>query len=102
VPLMVLISPIPLVKYQNSSISYMHLFFCKTSQRMVFCYFFLLWFLFSNCSRQTGALNRIIDRGSRAINYILSVMVFNVVPTILEVLPCSSVLHIVSVHQISS
>ena len=37
-------------------------------------------------SRQTGALNRIIDRGSRAINYILTVMVFNVVPTILEVL----------------
>ncbi|KAF6161740.1 hypothetical protein GIB67_009109, partial [Kingdonia uniflora] len=34
--------------------------------------------------RQTGALNRIIDRGSRAINFILSAMVFNVVPTILE------------------
>lgn len=37
------------------------------------------------CSRETGALNRIIDRGSRAINFILSSMVFNVVPTILEV-----------------
>lgn len=36
-------------------------------------------------SRETGALNRIIDRGSRAINFILSSMVFNVVPTILEV-----------------
>ncbi|MCL7032692.1 hypothetical protein MKW94_013698 [Papaver nudicaule] len=36
-------------------------------------------------SRQTGALNRIIDRGSRAINFILSSMVFNVVPTILEI-----------------
>ncbi|GJX23147.1 ABC transporter of the mitochondrion 1 [Tanacetum coccineum] len=36
-------------------------------------------------SRETGALNRIIDRGSRAINFILSAMVFNVVPTILEV-----------------
>ncbi|PWZ58088.1 ABC transporter B family member 25 [Zea mays] len=35
-------------------------------------------------SRQTGAINRVIDRGSRAINYILTVMVFNVVPTILE------------------
>ncbi|CAB4282005.1 unnamed protein product [Prunus armeniaca] len=35
-------------------------------------------------SRETGALNRIIDRGSRAINFILSSMVFNVVPTILE------------------
>lgn len=36
-------------------------------------------------SRETGALSRIIDRGSRAINFILSSMVFNVVPTILEV-----------------
>lgn len=36
-------------------------------------------------SRETGALSRIIDRGSRAINFILSAMVFNVVPTILEV-----------------
>ncbi|KAF7153530.1 hypothetical protein RHSIM_Rhsim01G0244900 [Rhododendron simsii] len=35
-------------------------------------------------SRETGALSRIIDRGSRAINFILSAMVFNVVPTILE------------------
>lgn len=36
-------------------------------------------------SRETGALNRIIDRGSRAINFILGAMVFNVVPTILEI-----------------
>ncbi|KAL0389169.1 UNVERIFIED_CONTAM: ABC transporter B family member 25 [Sesamum calycinum] len=36
-------------------------------------------------SRETGALNRTIDRGSRAINFILSSMVFNVVPTILEI-----------------
>lgn len=36
-------------------------------------------------SRETGGLNRIIDRGSRAINFILSSMVFNVVPTILEI-----------------
>nr|XP_043636379.1 ABC transporter B family member 25, mitochondrial-like [Erigeron canadensis] len=36
-------------------------------------------------SRETGALNRIIDRGSRAINFILSAMVFNVVPTVLEI-----------------
>ncbi|KAE8768678.1 ABC transporter B family member 25 [Hordeum vulgare] len=35
-------------------------------------------------SRQTGALNRIIDRGSNAINFILTVTVFNIVPTILE------------------
>lgn len=36
-------------------------------------------------SRQTGAINRITDRGSRGINFILSSMVFNVVPTFLEV-----------------
>lgn len=42
------------------------------------------------CSRETGALNRIIDRGSRAINFILSAMVFNVVPTVLEVIFSSS------------
>ncbi|KAK7385638.1 hypothetical protein VNO78_31389 [Psophocarpus tetragonolobus] len=36
-------------------------------------------------SRETGGLSRIIDRGSRGINFILSSMVFNVVPTILEI-----------------
>ncbi|KAF7816262.1 ABC transporter B family member 25-like [Senna tora] len=36
-------------------------------------------------SRETGALNRIIDRGSRAINFILASMVFNVFPTIVEI-----------------
>ncbi|KAL1203203.1 ABC transporter B family member 23 [Cardamine amara subsp. amara] len=36
-------------------------------------------------NRETGALNRIIDRGGRAINTILSAMVFNLVPTILEI-----------------
>ncbi|XP_043701529.1 ABC transporter B family member 25, mitochondrial [Telopea speciosissima] len=43
-------------------------------------------------SRQTGALNRIIDRGSRAINFILLSMVFNVVPTILEISMVSGIL----------
>ncbi|XP_057784784.1 ABC transporter B family member 25, mitochondrial [Salvia miltiorrhiza] len=43
-------------------------------------------------SRETGALNRIIDRGSRAINFILSSMVFNVVPTILEIAMVSGIL----------
>lgn len=46
---------------------------------------FIFYFVFFMCSRETGGLNRIIDRGSRAINFILSSMVFNVVPTILEV-----------------
>ncbi|XP_031385941.1 ABC transporter B family member 25, mitochondrial isoform X2 [Punica granatum] len=43
-------------------------------------------------SRETGALNRIIDRGSRAINFILSSMVFNVVPTVLEISMVSGIL----------
>ncbi|CAK8537984.1 unnamed protein product [Lathyrus sativus] len=43
-------------------------------------------------SRETGALSRIIDRGSRAINFILSAMVFNVVPTILEISMVSGIL----------
>ncbi|KAM0827477.1 hypothetical protein ACQ4PT_068189 [Festuca glaucescens] len=43
-------------------------------------------------SRQTGALNRIIDRGSRAINSTLTIMVFNIVPTILEISMVSSIL----------
>ncbi|GAQ89311.1 ABC transporter ATP-binding protein [Klebsormidium nitens] len=36
-------------------------------------------------SRQTGALSRTIDRGTRAINFILSSMVFNIVPTFFEI-----------------
>ncbi|KAJ4829813.1 ABC transporter B member 25 [Turnera subulata] len=43
-------------------------------------------------SRETGGLNRIIDRGSRAINFILSSMVFNVVPTVLEISMVSGIL----------
>lgn len=36
-------------------------------------------------SRQTGALSKAIDRGSRGINFVMSALVFNVVPTIFEV-----------------
>lgn len=36
-------------------------------------------------SRETGALSTSIDRGKRGMQWILSVVVFNVVPTILEV-----------------
>ncbi|KAF8114472.1 hypothetical protein N665_0036s0007 [Sinapis alba] len=43
-------------------------------------------------NRETGALNRVIDRGSRAINTILSAMVFNVVPTVLEITMVSGIL----------
>jgi ABC-type transport system involved in Fe-S cluster assembly fused permease/ATPase subunit len=37
------------------------------------------------CTPSAGALSRVIDRGTRGINFILSSMVFNVVPTLLEV-----------------
>ncbi|KAG5233593.1 STARIK family protein [Salix suchowensis] len=43
-------------------------------------------------SRETGGLSRTIDRGSRAINFILSSMVFNVVPTFLEISMVSGIL----------
>jgi ATP-binding cassette, subfamily B (MDR/TAP), member 7 len=36
-------------------------------------------------SRQTGALSRAIDRGSRAISFVMNSMLFNVVPTFLEI-----------------
>src|SRR5690606_30453620 len=45
-------------------------------------------------SRQTGALSRAIDRGTRGISFILSSMVFNVVPTMLEIgLVCGILAH---------
>ncbi|KAG6461972.1 hypothetical protein O3G_MSEX012975 [Manduca sexta] len=42
--------------------------------------------------RQTGALSKTIDRGSRAINFVLSAMVFNIVPTMFELTLVSSIL----------
>ncbi|CAH1644600.1 unnamed protein product [Spodoptera littoralis] len=42
--------------------------------------------------RQTGALSKTIDRGSRAINFVLSAMVFNIVPTIFELILVSTIL----------
>ncbi|XP_012934691.1 ATP-binding cassette sub-family B member 7, mitochondrial [Aplysia californica] len=44
-------------------------------------------------SRQTGALSKAIDRGTRGINFVLSALVFNVAPTLLEVSFVSSVLY---------
>lgn len=35
--------------------------------------------------RQTGGLSRVIDRGTRGINFLLSAMVFNVAPTLFEI-----------------
>ncbi|KAK6931859.1 ABC transporter type 1, transmembrane domain [Dillenia turbinata] len=46
----------------------------------------------SKLCRETGALNRIIDRGSRGINFVLSSMVFNVAPTVLEISMVSGIL----------
>jgi ATP-binding cassette subfamily B (MDR/TAP) protein 7 len=43
-------------------------------------------------SRHTGALNRTIDRGTRGINFILTSMVFNVVPTAVEIALVSGIL----------
>jgi len=42
--------------------------------------------------RQTGALSRAIDRGTRGINFILSSMIFNVVPTALEIALVAAIL----------
>ncbi|XP_058054733.1 iron-sulfur clusters transporter ABCB7, mitochondrial isoform X1 [Anopheles bellator] len=43
-------------------------------------------------SKQTGALSKTIDRGSRGINFVLTAMVFNVVPTVFELALVSSIL----------
>lgn len=43
-------------------------------------------------NKQTGALSKTIDRGSRGINFVLSAMVFNVVPTIFELALVSTIL----------
>lgn len=42
--------------------------------------------------RNTGQLSRVIDRGSRSINFVLSSMLFNVLPTLFEVGLVSSIL----------
>ncbi|XP_078068026.1 iron-sulfur clusters transporter ABCB7, mitochondrial isoform X3 [Mustelus asterias] len=44
-------------------------------------------------SRQTGALSKAIDRGTRGISFVLSALVFNLGPTIFEVLLVSSILY---------
>ena len=42
--------------------------------------------------RNTGQLSRVLDRGSRSINFALSAMLFNVFPTALEVMLVSGIL----------
>ncbi|KAI2804254.1 ATP-binding cassette sub- B member 7, mitochondrial [Blomia tropicalis] len=45
-------------------------------------------------NRNTGALSKTIDRGTRGINFVLSALVFNVVPTLFEVSLVSTLLYI--------
>lgn len=43
-------------------------------------------------SRQTGALSKAIDRGTRGISFVLSALVFNLGPTLFEMILVSSIL----------
>lgn len=43
-------------------------------------------------NRQTGALSKVIDRGSRGINLVLSAIIFNIAPTIFEMSLVSGIL----------
>lgn len=49
--------------------------------------------LMFHLNRNTGSLSKTIDRGTRAINFILSALVFNVFPTLLEVSLVSALLY---------
>lgn len=44
-------------------------------------------------SRQTGALSKAIDRGTRGISFVLTSLVFNIAPTLLEVILVSGILY---------
>lgn len=44
-------------------------------------------------NRQTGALSKAIDRGTRGISFVLSALVFNIAPTAVEVLMVSGILY---------
>ena len=43
-------------------------------------------------ARQTGGLTRIIERGTRAIQFVLNFMAFNIIPTILEIAMVTGIL----------
>lgn len=45
-------------------------------------------------NRNTGSLSKTIDRGTRGINFVLSALVFNVIPTIFEVSLVSTILYL--------
>jgi ATP-binding cassette subfamily B protein len=42
--------------------------------------------------RQTGGLSRVIERGTRGINFVLDFMLFNIIPTIFEILMVAVIL----------
>ncbi len=43
--------------------------------------------------RQTGGLTRAIDRGTKGIQYLLSFMLFNIIPTLFEILLVTGILY---------
>ncbi|WP_431281042.1 ABCB family ABC transporter ATP-binding protein/permease [Humitalea sp. 24SJ18S-53] len=42
--------------------------------------------------RQTGGLSRVIERGTRGINFVLNFLIFSIVPTLLEILLVAAIL----------
>ncbi|ONG50918.1 metal ABC transporter permease [Pseudoroseomonas deserti] len=42
--------------------------------------------------RQTGGMSRVIERGTRGINFVLDFMLFNIVPTLIEILLVAGIL----------
>ncbi len=43
-------------------------------------------------SRQTGGLSRVIDRGTKGIQFVLNFMTFNIIPTIIEIILVTGIL----------
>ena len=64
----------------------------RTVARKVFLHLHSLDLSF-HLGRQTGGLSKAIDRGTRGINFVLSALVFNVVPTIFEVALVTGILY---------
>ncbi|MFC4167567.1 ABCB family ABC transporter ATP-binding protein/permease, partial [Teichococcus aestuarii] len=42
--------------------------------------------------RQTGGMSRVIERGTRGINFVLDFMLFNIIPTLIEILLVAGIL----------
>jgi ATP-binding cassette, subfamily B (MDR/TAP), member 7 len=78
-------------QFQSIALELLSLILSITVSRNVFVHLHNLDMQF-HLERNTGALARAIDRGSRSINFALSAMLFNVVPTALEVTLVSGIL----------